>query len=102
MLEELGLDRGVPAPVQAPVDEFAGDYRQGATEVSITIDGEAVVIQVTDSDPISGEQRRLVPLRAHAVGERRLVVADGEERGTRVELPRLDLLRIGARLFVRR
>jgi CubicO group peptidase (beta-lactamase class C family) len=102
LLDELGLARARPQRVEADLSSLVGSWGQGATDVELAARDDGIRVQVTDTDPISGARRRLVPLEAVAVGATEAVVVGGEEDGMRIALVRDDLLRIGLRVYVRR
>lgn len=88
-LERLaGLRGEPPAVVTLPpkaLARVAGRYEQPLTEITVTVDGDALRLDVISKSALSGITTEMPPMRAEPLSDTRFVIAGGESDRSTVD-----------------
>lgn len=105
----LGLTQTDPEPVSIPgekLQEYAGEYRQPLTDITVTVDDGSLLIEAVSHSALSDEDkgdRKQPPVHAQPLGDDRFVIAEGAQSGGIVDFFRnedgsIRFMRIGGRV----
>jgi CubicO group peptidase (beta-lactamase class C family) len=104
LLAERGLDAAPPAVVavgSAELRAYEGRYASQNLAVEVRVDGDALVVDGGEVDPVSHRALVSVRSRGRPCGQGEFVVLDGDRDGERFDFPRPGLGRFGGVIAVR-